>query len=61
MVEDDRPAPPKPMALDGLSIAELEHRIERLRVEIAQCEALIAQKRSHRSAADTLFGAPSSS
>lgn len=42
--------------LEQLSIEELEARVERLRGEIAECEALIATKRSHRSAADAIFG-----
>jgi len=45
--------------LEQWSIEELEARVERLRGEIAQCEQLIAAKRSHRSAADAVFGKPS--
>lgn len=42
--------------LEQMSIEELEARVATLRAEIAKCEALIAAKRSHRSAADALFG-----
>lgn len=66
MVDDDPFAAPvkKPMSLEaqleGASIDELEARIERLRVEIAQCEGAIAAKRAQRAAADSVFGARSS-
>lgn len=56
MIEDERPKPPPPLALDGLSVEELEARIARLKGEIAQCEELVARKKAHRSAADGLFG-----
>lgn len=47
----------KPEApLEALSIEELSARIERLRGEIAACEAAIASKQSHLKAADTFFG-----
>ncbi|MBU6373430.1 MAG: DUF1192 family protein [Alphaproteobacteria bacterium] len=61
MIEDDRPKPPPPLALDGLSVDELEARIARLKGEIAQCEELVARKKAHRSAADGLFGGPPTS
>ncbi len=46
----------KAMALDEMSIAELEERIETLRAEITACEAEIARKRAQKNAADALFG-----
>lgn len=56
MLEEDRsPIAPKPVALDGLSIEDLEDRLVRLRQEAAECERLIAMKRSVREAADQLF------
>jgi uncharacterized small protein (DUF1192 family) len=62
MLDDDPFAPPprKPVALDSMSIDELEARIETLNLEIAKCEEVIASKRAQRSAADSLFsGRPS--
>jgi uncharacterized small protein (DUF1192 family) len=62
MFDDDPFAPPpkKLVALDLMSIDELEARIEALTLEIAKCEEVIASKRAQRSAADTLFsGRPS--
>jgi len=58
MLDDDPLAPPakKPVALDSMSIEELEARIEALNSEIAKCEEAIASKRAQRSAADSLFG-----
>ncbi|MEO0983485.1 MAG: DUF1192 domain-containing protein [Pseudomonadota bacterium] len=50
---------PKPLAerpLDRYSEDELEARIKTLKAEIAACEAELERKRSHRSAADALFG-----
>lgn len=66
MIDDDPLAPPvkKVMPLEAqlenASIEELEHRIERLRDEIAQCERAIASKRAQRAAADSVFGSQSS-
>lgn len=65
MIDDDPFAPPvkKPVSLElqleTASIDELEHRIERLREEIAQCERAIASKRAQRAAADSVFGSQS--
>lgn len=58
MMEEDTQSPLKPpvITLENLSIAELEMRIARLRQEILDCEAVLETKRSHRSAADQLFG-----
>lgn len=61
MFDDDPPlgsAPAKPIPREAWSIEDLEHEVARMRAEIAACEALIAQKRSHRAAADAVFGAP---
>lgn len=60
MIEEDFTSravlrPPAPQ-LDQLSIEELEAKIERLQREIAECEHMISAKRTHRSAADALFG-----
>jgi uncharacterized small protein (DUF1192 family) len=46
----------KALALDDMSISELEERIEMLRSDIAACEAEIARKRAQKNAADALFG-----
>jgi uncharacterized small protein (DUF1192 family) len=62
MFDDDPFAPPpkKLVALDSMSIDELEARIEALTLEIAKCEEVIASKRAQRSEADSLFsGRPS--
>ena len=42
--------------LENASIGELESQIERLRAQIAQCEAAIAKKQAQRAAADSFFG-----
>jgi uncharacterized small protein (DUF1192 family) len=58
-MSDEDPFAPKPKAavpLEALSVKELETRVEGLKAEIATCEALIAAKKSHLSAADALFG-----
>lgn len=66
MHDDDPfdPAAKKPVPLqaqlENASIEELEKRIERLRDEIAQCERMIASKRTQRAAADAVFGGQSS-
>lgn len=66
MMDDDPFAPPvkKPASLqaqiENASIGDLEDRIERLKGEIAQCEAAISRKRAQRAAADQVFGAPPS-
>jgi uncharacterized small protein (DUF1192 family) len=58
MFDDDPLAKPvkPPVPLEMLSVDELEARVERLKGEIAACEAMIAAKQSHRSAADSVFG-----
>lgn len=57
MIEEESQSPllQLPVTMDQMSIEELEMRIERLRQEILDCEAVLAAKRSHRSAADRLF------
>jgi len=60
MIDEDRP-PPRTVALDGLSIEDLEAKIVALQAEIAACERVLAQKRAHLSAAAGLFGAPAKS
>ncbi|HRO03090.1 MAG TPA: DUF1192 domain-containing protein [Terricaulis sp.] len=62
MFDDDPFAPPakKPVSLEAwlenASVNELEARIEKLKAEIAQCEAAIVAKRAQRAAADAVFG-----
>ncbi len=46
------------LALDSLSVEELDAYILELREEIARAEADIARKQSHRSAADAFFRRP---
>ncbi|HWA23094.1 MAG TPA: DUF1192 domain-containing protein [Caulobacterales bacterium] len=58
MIDEDpfaKPAKPA-VPMEQLSVDELEARIVRLKGEIAECEALIAAKQSHKQAADTVFG-----
>jgi uncharacterized small protein (DUF1192 family) len=59
MLEDDAFArPTKTEApFETLSIDELHARIERLKGEIARCEAAIAAKQNQKQAAEGLFGA----
>lgn len=42
--------------LSGMSIADLEERIDALKAEIARTEATIASKRAGWAAADAVFG-----
>ncbi len=46
----------RPQALDQMSVAELDVRIEQLRAEIAACETEIERKKAQKRAADALFG-----
>ena len=55
-MDDTEPRAPKPLDLERLSEDELLARIEQLKTEIAACEAELDRKKSHRSAADALFG-----
>ncbi|MEM6535123.1 MAG: DUF1192 domain-containing protein [Pseudomonadota bacterium] len=56
MFEENEPIPEKPIDLERLSVEELEERIAALGAEIAACEAELDRKKSHKSAADALFG-----
>lgn len=58
MMEEENQSPLIKVAptLEQMSIEELEARIGHLRQEISACEAILLAKRSHRSAADALFG-----
>ena len=56
MFEENEPLPEKPIDLERLSEDDLEERIQALKAEIAACEAELERKRSHKSAADKLFG-----
>lgn len=59
MHEQDRPKKPAPhevgMALDELSVAELEERIEVLEAEIGRLKQAIEAKNDSRSVADSVF------
>lgn len=60
MLEDD-PVRAVPRAilgenLNGMSIGDLEERVEALKAEIARTEAVISSKRAGRAAADAVFG-----
>lgn len=61
MFEDEERARPQRreiavgQPLEGVSIGEMETRIEALRAEIARLEAEIARRQDHRAAADALF------
>ncbi len=61
MSDDDPFAPikkamPLEAQLEAASIDELEARIERLKREIAACEAAIVAKQAQRAAAESVFG-----
>lgn len=62
MVDDDpfaapaKKAVPVEQQLEVASIDELEHRIQKLKAEIALCEEAIVKKRAQRAAADSVFG-----
>lgn len=66
MVDDDpfaapaKKAVPLAQQLEVASVDELEHRIEKLKAEIALCEEAIVKKRAQRAAADSVFGKPPS-
>jgi uncharacterized small protein (DUF1192 family) len=56
-VSDEEPVLIKrPQSLDQMSVAELEVRIEQLKVEILACETEIERKKAQKRAADALFG-----
>ena len=59
MFDDDAPRPQRQIVvgeeLYGLSVAELEERVERLKAEIARTEAEMTKKSSERAAADAFF------
>lgn len=58
-MDDDRvlpvPAHELGMALDALSVDELQQRIGLLKDEIARLDAAVAKKTASRSAADAVF------
>ena len=54
MFEEDTPKPAK-LDLEILSVNELKLRIEALMADIEACEAEIAKKEAHKSAADSIF------
>ena len=61
--DDEEPLPKRirrlePLRLDTLGVDELDLYIEELRGEIERVQADIAQKQSHRSAADAFFRKP---
>lgn len=59
MINPDDLDPPRPVAkpadLQGMSIQDLKDYIASLEAEIARAEAMIVQKESHKSGADSLF------
>ena len=60
MVFDEPRQPARPQIVVGEDVSlhsldELEARIEALRAEIARIESVLAEKRSSRSAAETVF------
>lgn len=55
MFEEEQ-VPEKPLDLERLSVEDLRERIDALKAEIAVCEAELAKKDAHKSAADALFG-----
>lgn len=56
MTEDEKVLSPPKLDLELMSVDDLRTRIEALSVEIEACEAEIAKKISHKSAANALFG-----
>ncbi|MBC7801394.1 MAG: DUF1192 domain-containing protein [Gemmatimonadaceae bacterium] len=61
MIEDDVPRPTARLTLppiDRLGVAELMAYAAELRAEITRVEREIAQKSSHRDAADSVFRQP---
>lgn len=52
---EEEVVPEKPIDLELLSVADLQARIEVLKAQIIACEAELAKKQSHKSAADALF------
>ncbi len=52
--ENDTPTA-KPIDLESLSVDDLLERIDHLKAEITACEAELAKKQTHKSAADALF------
>lgn len=54
---EDPPRPKADRPLADMSVEELEQRITDLKSDIEACEAELARKRAHLSAADKLFGA----
>lgn len=60
MINPDDLEPPQPKAkprdLQTLSVGELEEYIASLENEIARADAMIAQKKAHKSGVEALFG-----
>ncbi len=56
MMDDNAPLPEKPLDLERLSVEELEARMLALSAEIEACKVELEKKRTHKSAADALFG-----
>lgn len=53
---ENEPIQPKSLDLERLSEDELDARIVALSEEIEACKAELEKKRSHRNAANALFG-----
>lgn len=56
MSDEPRHVSPAPIDFELFSEDELEARINALKAEIVACETELDKKRSHRTAADALFG-----
>jgi len=59
MFNEDPVETPTPIDLERLSVDDLKQRIVDLKHAIAACEAELAKKSAHKSAADALFGGDS--
>lgn len=59
MFNEDPVQSPKPIDLETLSVEDLKDRIDDLKAQITACEAELAKKSAHKSAADALFGGDS--
>lgn len=56
MFEEKASSGPEPRPIDRMSVDELTLRIKELKAEIGACEAELAKKEAHKSAADDIFG-----
>ncbi|MEE9381353.1 MAG: DUF1192 family protein [Hyphomonadaceae bacterium] len=56
MEEEIGASGPADRPIDRMSVDELNLRLKELKAETAACEAELAKKKAHKSAADGLFG-----